>query len=43
MPGMRAVEIMRAYVNAFVHLHPRHRPQHLLDGPSPRLLEVDFV
>lgn len=43
MPGTRAVEITRAYVTAFVDLHLRHRPQPLLDGPSPRFPEVDFV
>jgi len=37
------VEIMREYVDAFVDLHLRQRPQPLLDGPSPRFPEVEFA
>jgi predicted dienelactone hydrolase len=40
VPGPRAVEIFRGYVSAFADLHLRHRPQPLLDGPSPRFPEV---
>lgn len=43
LPGARVVEIMRSYVGAFVDLHLRHRPQPLLDGPSPLFPEVDFA
>jgi dienelactone hydrolase len=43
LSGVRTVEVTRAYVNAFVDLHLRNRPQPLLDGPSPRFPEVDFV
>jgi predicted dienelactone hydrolase len=42
IPGTRAVEIMRTYVAAFADLHLRHRPQPLLDGPSPQFPEVQF-
>jgi predicted dienelactone hydrolase len=43
LPGARCVEIVRAYVAAFADLHLRHRHRPLLDGPSPRFPEVDFV
>jgi hypothetical protein len=43
LSGVRSVEITRTYVAAFVDRHLRHRPQPLLDGPSPRFPEVDFV
>lgn len=43
LPGTRCVEITRTYVAAFLDLHLRHRPQPLLDGPSPRFPEIDFV
>jgi dienelactone hydrolase len=43
LSGTRSVEITRAYVNSFVDQHLRHRPRPLLDGPSPRFPEVDFV
>ncbi|MBP2327740.1 dienelactone hydrolase [Kibdelosporangium banguiense] len=43
LPGTRVVEIVRTYVAAFVDLHLRHRPQPLLDGPSPRFPEVQQV
>lgn len=42
LPGARCVEITRAYVAAFVDRHLRHRPQPLLNGPSPLFPEVDF-
>ncbi len=43
LPGARVVEIDRAYVAAFTDLHLRHRPQPLLECPSPRFPEVHFV
>jgi predicted dienelactone hydrolase len=43
IPGERVVEIVRTYVAAFADEHLRHRHQPLLDGPSPRFPEVDFV
>jgi dienelactone hydrolase len=43
LAGARCVEITRAYVAAFVDRHLRHRPQPLLNGPSPSFPEVDFV
>ncbi|WP_433260698.1 alpha/beta hydrolase family protein [Actinosynnema sp. CS-041913] len=43
LPGTRVVEIIRTYLAAFADLHLRHRPQPLLDGPSPRFPEVRFV
>ncbi|MFI0465090.1 alpha/beta hydrolase family protein [Saccharopolyspora sp. 5N102] len=42
MTGDRTARITRDYVAAFVDLHLRDRPQHLLDGPSPRYPEVRF-
>jgi predicted dienelactone hydrolase len=43
LPGTRMIEVLRVYVAAFADLHLRHRPQPLLDGPSPRFPEVRFV
>lgn len=43
LPGTRTIEILRGYVGAFTDLHLRHRPQPLLDGPSPSFPEVHFV
>ncbi|MEN3540355.1 alpha/beta hydrolase [Microbispora sp. ZYX-F-249] len=42
LTAARSVEITRAYVRAFLDRHLRHRPQALLDGPSPRFPEVRF-
>ncbi|MFC4109170.1 alpha/beta hydrolase family protein [Micromonospora zhanjiangensis] len=42
LPGVRGLEIVRGYVRAFFDRHLRHRPQPLLDGPSPRYPEVAF-
>ena len=42
LPGTRTIEILRTYLGAFTDLHLRHRPQPLLDGPSPRFPEVIF-
>jgi len=39
----RAVAIQRAYLAAFFELHLRHRDDHLLDGPSRRYPEIEFV
>ncbi|MFE2062700.1 alpha/beta hydrolase family protein [Streptomyces sp. NPDC059467] len=39
----RAVRIQQAYPLAFFDLHLRHRPGHLLDGPSPAFPEVKFI
>jgi dienelactone hydrolase len=39
----RAVRIQQAYPLAFFDLHLRHRPGHLLDGPSPAFPEVTFI
>jgi dienelactone hydrolase len=39
----RAVTIESTYVTAFFDQHLRHRPGHLLDGPSPRFPEMVFV
>jgi hypothetical protein len=38
----RTTEITRRYVRAFFDQHLRHRPQPLLDMPSPRYPEVEF-
>lgn len=43
LAGERCVEIVRAYVGAFVDQHLRHRHRPLLAGPSPRFPEVHFV
>ncbi|MGW5264569.1 alpha/beta hydrolase family protein [Microbispora sp. NPDC004025] len=42
LTAARSAEITRAYVRAFLDRHLRHRPQSLLDGPSPRYPEVRF-
>lgn len=39
----RALEIESTYVDAFFDQHLRHRPEHLLDGPSPRFPEMVFM
>ncbi|GAA4626315.1 hypothetical protein GCM10023196_034070 [Actinoallomurus vinaceus] len=39
----RIVASERAYLGAFFDEHLRHRPQRLLDGPSPRHPDVVFV
>jgi hypothetical protein len=41
-PAARSLQITRSYVRAFVDLHLRHRPEPLLDRPSPRYPEVKF-
>lgn len=41
-PG-QAVQIQRAYPLAFFDAHLRHRPGHLLDGPSPAFPAVTFL
>ncbi|GAA3112632.1 alpha/beta hydrolase family protein [Streptosporangium carneum] len=43
LPGTRVVDIIRAYVAAFADLHLRHRPQPLLNAPTPQFPEVHFV
>ena len=43
LPAIRAVEITRGYTRAFFDLHLRDQPQPLLDDPSPRYPEVEFV
>jgi predicted dienelactone hydrolase len=39
----RAITIESAYVDAFFDQQLRHRPEHLLNGPSPRFPEMVFV
>ena len=39
----RSVAAQRAYVTAFFDEHLRHRPQRLLNGPSPRHPDVQFL
>jgi predicted dienelactone hydrolase len=39
----RSVVNQRAYVRAFFDLHLRHRCRHLLDRPSPRFPEMQFL
>ena len=39
----RAVAAERAYVRAFFDRTLRHRDGHLLDGPSPRFPEIQFI
>ncbi|MFG3496784.1 alpha/beta hydrolase family protein [Streptomyces sp. NPDC047886] len=39
----RAIDLTRAYTAAFFDLHLRHRPQPLLDGPTPDHPEVRFT
>ena len=41
-PGS-TVAAERAYIGAFFDLHLRHRDNHLLDGPSPRYPDVQFL
>jgi dienelactone hydrolase len=41
--GTRSTEITRRYNLAFFDLHLRHRPQRLLDEPSPRYPEVTIA
>ncbi|MFD2468177.1 alpha/beta hydrolase family protein [Amycolatopsis silviterrae] len=41
-PGARTVDITRTYVRAFFDQHLRHRPDPVLDRPSPRYPEVLF-
>jgi pimeloyl-ACP methyl ester carboxylesterase len=43
IPGARSVEITREYVAAFADQHLRHRHRPLLNRPSQRFPEVDFV
>ena len=42
LPGVRSLDITRAYVRAFFDQHLRSSPQALLDQPSPRYPEVTF-
>ncbi|BFV55072.1 hypothetical protein KCMC57_up01760 [Kitasatospora sp. CMC57] len=39
----QAVQIQQAYPLAFFDEHLRHRPGHLLDGPSPAFPAVTFL
>lgn len=39
----RVLNSERAYLGAFFDQHLRHRPRHLLDGPSPRHPDVRFI
>ena len=39
----RSIINQRAYVTAFFDLHLRHRDRHLLDHPSPRFPEMQFL
>src|SRR4051812_1827231 len=39
----RSISNQRAYVTAFFDLHLRHRDRRLLDHPSPRFPEMQFV
>jgi hypothetical protein len=41
--GTRSTEITRRYNLAMFDLHLRHRPQPLLDGPSPGYPEVTIA
>lgn len=41
--GQRAVTVLRKYINAYFDLHLRHRPNHLLKGPSARYPEIQFA
>ncbi|MEV8550616.1 alpha/beta hydrolase [Streptomyces glaucescens] len=43
IPADRAVTVTRDYTAAFFDLHLRHRPQPLLDGPTPAHPEVLFL
>jgi dienelactone hydrolase len=42
LPGVRSLDITRAYVRAFFDQHLRSKPQTLLDQPSRRYPEVTF-
>ncbi|WP_182903818.1 alpha/beta hydrolase [Microbispora sp. H10830] len=42
LSAARSTEITRTYVRAFLDRHLRHKPQSLLDEPSPRYPEVRF-
>jgi len=42
LPAIRAVEITRTYVRAFLDLHLRNDNHPILNGPSPRYPEVMF-
>ena len=39
----RSILNQATYLAAFVDLHPRGRDNHLLDRPSPRFPEMEFV
>jgi len=40
---VRAVAAERAYIGAFFDLHLRHRGSSLLDRPSPRYPDIQFI
>ncbi|HZM75634.1 MAG TPA: hypothetical protein VFC19_07895 [Candidatus Limnocylindrales bacterium] len=39
----RTIATVRAYLRAFFDLHLRRRDEHLLDGPSPRFPDIEFL
>jgi len=39
----RSITTQRAYLTAFFNMHLRHREGHLLDHPSPRFPEMQFI
>ena len=39
----RSITNQRAYLTAFFDMHLRHRGGHLLDRPSPRFPEMQFI
>ena len=39
----RSITNQRAYLTAFFNMHLRHRDGHLLDHPSPRFPEMQFI
>lgn len=39
----RSIVNQRAYITAFFDTHVRHRDSHLLDHPSPRFPEMQFL
>ena len=41
--GLRASAVLRPYVNAYFDRYLRHRHSALLDGPSARYPEVQFI
>jgi hypothetical protein len=41
-PG-RAVAAQRAYIRVFFDRTLRHHDGHLIDGPSPRFPEIQFI